>query len=160
MDAIANLINTVKESGNTLILVDRIEAGKILQNKLSDIFSLLKDAPSVAFVSGGTKATDRTEQYDEVATATNKIIIATYGVAAVGINIPRIFNVILIEPGKSFVRVIQSIGRGIRKAEDKDFVQIYDVTSSCKFAKRHLTQRKAFYKDANYPFDVEKLKYK
>lgn len=160
MDAIANLINQVKETGNTLILVDRIEAGKILQNKLSDIFSLLKDAPSVAFVSGGTKATDRTEQYDEVATATNKIIIATYGVAAVGINIPRIFNVILIEPGKSFVRVIQSIGRGIRKAEDKDFVQIYDVTSSCKFAKRHLTQRKAFYKDANYPFDVEKLKYK
>ncbi len=44
--------------------------------------------------------------------------------------------------------------------EDKDFVQIWDITSSCKFAKRHLTQRKAFYKEASYPFDVEKLKYK
>jgi superfamily II DNA or RNA helicase len=86
--------------------------------------------------------------------------VATYGVAAVGINIPRIFNLVLIEPGKSFVRVIQSIGRGIRKAEDKDHVQIYDITSSCKFAKRHLTQRKAFYKEANYPFDVEKLTYR
>jgi superfamily II DNA or RNA helicase len=86
--------------------------------------------------------------------------VATYGVAAVGINIPRIFNLVLIEPGKSFVRVIQSIGRGIRKAEDKDFVQIYDITSSCRFAKRHLTQRKTFYKDANYPFDMEKIKYK
>ena len=160
MDCIAKRINQIKETGNTLILVDRIEAGKILQTKLSNIFSLLKDAPDVSFVSGGTKATERTEQYDEVATATNKIIIATYGVAAVGINIPRIFNVVLIEPGKSFVRVIQSIGRGIRKAEDKDFVNIWDVTSSCKFAKRHLTQRKSFYKDANYPFDVEKIKYK
>jgi len=72
-------------------------------------------------------------------------------------SIPRIFNLILIEPGKSFVRVIQSIGRGIRKAEDKDFVQIWDLTSSCKFAKRHLTHRKKFYKDANYPFTIEKL---
>ena len=112
------------------------------------------------FVSGATNMNERKEEYDEVATSTNKIIVATYGVAAVGINIPRIFNLVLIEPGKSFVRVIQSIGRGIRKAEDKDHVQIYDITSSCKFAKRHLTQRKAFYKEANYPFDVEKLTYR
>ena len=160
LDAIANLIKKVSESGNTLILVDRISAGKELQRRLSDIFSLLKDAPDVAFVSGETNLTERKENYDEVATATNKIIIATYGVAAVGINIPRIFNLVLLEPGKSFVRVIQSIGRGIRKAEDKDFVQIWDITSTCKFAKRHLTQRKSYYKEANYPFDLEKLTYK
>ena len=89
--------------------------------------------------------------------ADKKVIIATYGVAAVGINIPRIFNLVLIEPGKSFVRVIQSIGRGIRKAEDKDFVQIWDLTSSCKYAKRHLTQRKKFYREAEYPFTMEKI---
>lgn len=160
LDAIANLINKVSESGNTLILVDRISAGKELQRRLSDLFSVIKDAPDVAFVSGETNLTERKENYDEIATATNKIIIATYGVAAVGINIPRIFNLVLLEPGKSFVRVIQSIGRGIRKAEDKDFVQIWDITSSCKFAKRHLTQRKTFYKEANYPFDLEKLTYK
>jgi superfamily II DNA or RNA helicase len=86
--------------------------------------------------------------------------VATYGVAAVGINIPRIFNLVLLEPGKSFVRVIQSIGRGIRKAEDKDFVQIWDITSSCRFAKRHLTKRKEFYREAAYPFTVEKFTYK
>jgi len=64
---------------------------------------------------------------------------------------------VLVEPGKSFVRVIQSIGRGIRKAKDKDHVEIWDITSSCKFSKRHLTKRKAFYKEANYPFKVHKL---
>jgi superfamily II DNA or RNA helicase len=160
LDAITNLIKKISESGNTLILVDRIGAGRELQRRLSNIFSLLKDAPDVAFVSGEMKLTERKEEYDEVKTASNKIIIATYGVAAVGINIPRIFNLVLLEPGKSFVRVIQSIGRGIRKAEDKDFVQIWDITSSCKFAKRHLTQRKTFYKEANYPFDLEKLTYK
>jgi superfamily II DNA or RNA helicase len=153
---LAKMIDSIKEGGNTLILVDRIETGKILQAELSTLFSLLSDKPDVAFVSGATKATDRKEEYDDVATATNKIIIATYGVAAVGINIPRIFNLVLVEPGKSFVRVIQSIGRGIRKAEDKDFVQIWDITSTCKFAKRHLTKRKQFYKEANYPFTLEK----
>jgi superfamily II DNA or RNA helicase len=133
-----------------LILVDRVNAGKELISRL----------PDSVFISGETKLTERKEEYDEIATSTGKIIVATYGVAAVGINIPRIFNLVLVEPGKSFVRVIQSIGRGIRKAEDKDFVQIWDITSSCRFAKRHLTQRKAFYKEANYPFDMEKLTYK
>ena len=150
LDTIAELILKIKNTGNTLILVDRVNAGREIVSRL----------PDSVFVSGETKLTERKEEYDEIATSTNKIIVATYGVAAVGINIPRIFNLVLIEPGKSFVRVIQSIGRGIRKAEDKDFVQIWDVTSSCRFAKRHLTQRKAFYKEANYPFDMEKLTYK
>lgn len=157
---LATLISTIKDGGNTLILVDRIETGKMLQIELSNLWSLLKDKPDVVFVSGATKAGERKEHYDEVAEATNKIIIATYGVAAVGINIPRIFNLVLIEPGKSFVRVIQSIGRGIRKAEDKDHVQIWDITSNCKFAKRHLTKRKQFYKEANYPHSVEKAEWK
>ena len=150
LDKIASLISSINDTGNTLILVDRVNAGKEIVSRL----------PGSVFVSGATNMNERKEEYDEIATSTNKIIVATYGVAAVGINIPRIFNLVLIEPGKSFVRVIQSIGRGIRKAEDKDFVQIWDITSSCKFAKRHLTQRKTFYKEANYPFDVEKLTYR
>jgi superfamily II DNA or RNA helicase len=150
LDTIAQKILEIKEDGNTLVLVDRVNAGKELIARL----------PDSVFVSGGTSLTERKEEYDEIATSTGKIIIATYGVAAVGINLPRIFNLVLIEPGKSFVRVIQSIGRGIRKAEDKDFVQIYDITSTCKFAKRHLSQRRSFYREANYPFDTEKLTYK
>jgi superfamily II DNA or RNA helicase len=150
LDEIANIIDKIKESGNTLILVDRITAGK----------ELVKRLPNSVFVSGTTSNKKRKEEYAEVAVQDEKIIVATYGVAAVGINIPRIFNLVFIEPGKSFVRVIQSIGRGLRKAEDKDFVQIWDITSSCKFSKRHLTQRKAFYKEANYPFTMEKLNYK
>ena len=151
LDIMANLINEANKTGNTLVLVDRVAAGKELVSRLGD---------DAVFVSGATKNSDRKEQYDEVSNANNKIIVATYGVAAVGINIPRIFNLMLIEPGKSFVRVIQSIGRGIRKAEDKEDVQIWDITSTCKFAKRHLTKRKKFYKEANYPFTIEKLEWK
>ena len=150
LDAIAQLIQEVNQTGNTLVLVDRIAAGTELVTRLGD---------RAVFVSGATKARDRQDEYDEVADATDKIIVATYGVAAVGINIPRIFNLVLLEPGKSFVRVIQSIGRGIRKAEDKDHVQIWDVTSTCRFAKRHLTKRKAYYREAEYPFTQERLEW-
>ena len=146
---IGKLLDTISNSGNTLILVDRISAGEMLQDLI----------PNSVFVKGDVKLKDRKEAYDEIKEATNKVIIATYGVAAVGINIPRIFNLVLIEPGKSFVRVIQSIGRGVRKAKDKDFVQIWDITSTCKFAKRHLTQRKKFYKEAQYPFTIEKVEW-
>jgi len=149
LDKIAQLIDKIKDTGNTLILVDRVNAGRELVSRL----------PDSVFISGETKLTERKEEYDEVKTSANKIIVATYGVAAVGINIPRIFNLVLVEPGKSFVRVIQSIGRGIRKAEDKEYVEIWDITSDCKFAKRHLTQRKAYYKEAKYPFTLEKLDY-
>ena len=149
LDYIATLVESIRKTGNTLILIDRIAPGRALLEKI----------PGAVFVSGGTKADDRKESYDEFASSDDVVAIATYGVAAVGINIPRIFNLVLIEPGKSFVRVIQSIGRGIRKAEDKDFVQIWDVTSTCKFAKRHITTRKKFYTEANYPFVVEKVEW-
>ena len=150
LDYIAKLTSEIIKSGNTLILVDRIETGQELAARI----------PNSVFVNGDMKSENRKEHYDEVAGTMDKTIIATYGVAAVGINIPRIFNLVLIEPGKSFVRVIQSIGRGIRKAQDKDFVQIWDVTGNCKFAKRHLNKRKQFYKEANYPYTIEKVQYK
>ena len=150
LDTMASLIQRVNETGNTLVLVDRIECGHQLVERLGE---------RAVFVSGATKAKTRQTEYDEIAVSDDKIIVATYGVAAVGINIPRIFNLVLIEPGKSFVRVIQSIGRGIRKAEDKDHVQIWDITSTCKFARRHLNKRKVFYKEAKYNFTQEKLEW-
>ena len=147
MTYIAGHIKEISESGNTLVLVDRIAAGKIINDYIEDS----------VFIQGKVQVKKRKSAYEEIQDADNKVIVATYGVAAVGINIPRIFNLVLIEPGKSFVRVIQSIGRGVRKAKDKDFVQIYDFTSTCKFAKRHLTERKKFYANAQYPFTIHKV---
>jgi superfamily II DNA or RNA helicase len=144
---ISDHVKAVANNGNTLVLVNRIDTG----NKL------LKNISDATFIKGDVKLDERKEQYDEIKTSDSKILIATYGVAAVGINIPRIFNLVLIEPGKSFVRVIQSIGRGIRKAQDKDFVQIWDITSTCKYAKRHLTERKKYYREAKYPFQITKV---
>ena len=149
IDFISEFVKKLAESGNTLVLVDRVKSGEMLVERL----------PDSVFVSGAMKTGDRKEHYDEIKDSDGKIIVATYGVAAVGINIPRIFNLVLLEPGKSFVRVIQSIGRGIRKAQDKDHVEIWDITSACKFSKKHLTTRKKYYEEAGYPYKIEKVKY-
>jgi len=149
LDWMASTIQEIAKTGNTLVLTGRITNGTKLQELI----------PDSVFVKGDMKSSDRKDAYDDINQSDNTVTIATYGVAAVGINVPRIFNLVLIEPGKSFVRVIQSIGRGVRKAKDKDFVQIYDITSRCKFSKKHLTERKKYYKDAEYPFTINKVKY-
>lgn len=149
LDWISEFISKQSLQGNTLVLVNRVETGKELAARI----------PDSTFVYGNTKASDRKDAYEDIDQGTNQIVIASYGVAAVGINIPRIFNLILIEPGKSFVRVIQSIGRGIRKAQDKDYVQIFDIASTCKFSAKHVTARKKIYKEANYPHSVRKIDY-
>lgn len=146
---IASQIAEISETGNCLVLVDRIETGKMLESLI----------PNSVFVSGRMKSSDRKEEYKEVQNVDGKIIIATYGVASTGINIVRIFNLFLLEAGKSFTRVIQSIGRGIRIAEDKEFLNVYDVCSNCKFSKRHLTKRKKFYTESEYPFTISKVDY-
>lgn len=133
--------------GNTLVLVNRVKTGKLL-NKL---------IPNSVYIDGNVSSKKRKEEYDSISTSDNKVIIATFGVASTGIDIPRIFNVYLMEAGKSYIKVIQSIGRGIRKAKDKDYVKIYDVCSNAKYSKRHLTERKRYYKKCSYPHKVKKI---
>lgn len=149
--AIAKMLDEIAKNGNTLILVDRIATGTMLLEEMES---------EAIFINGGVGVNKRKEHYADVASADGKVIIATYGVAAVGLNIPRVFNVVLLEPGKSFVRVIQSIGRGLRKAHDKDYVAIWDIASSCKYSKRHLNQRKQFYAEAEYQYTIKKLDWK
>ena len=143
----AGMIEEISKTGNTLVLIDRVAAGHAIADCI----------PGAVFLSGQSKSKDRKTQYDSIAVEDNTVTVCTYGIAAVGLNIPRIFNMVLIEPGKSFVRVIQSIGRGIRTAADKDYVDIYDFTSTLKFSKRHLGKRKVFYTEANYPYSVTKV---
>jgi len=151
LDHIAEMIIEQSLSGNTLVLVGRIVA-------INDL-ALRLPPDRVSVVTGKMHVDKRKTEYDKIADTDDRIILASYGVASTGINLPQISNLVLIEPGKSFVRVIQSIGRSLRIADGKDHADIYDITSSCKFSKRHLTKRKAFYREAGYKFSVEKIKW-
>jgi len=147
LEQVGRIFTQISEDGNVLLLVNYVKTGQLLEEMI----------PNSVFLSGKDKDVKRQEEFQRAHNEDNIVIIATYGIAAVGLNIPRIFNLGLFEPGKSFVRVIQSIGRGLRLATDKDHVEIWDITSTCKYAKRHLTQRKKFYKDVQYPFTITKI---
>jgi len=147
LEQVGRMFTDISTTGNVLLLVNYVKTGQLLEEMI----------PNSVFLSGKDKDAKRQEEFQRAHDEDNIVIIATYGIAAVGLNIPRIFNLGLFEPGKSFVRVIQSIGRGLRLATDKDHVEIWDITSTCKYAKRHLTQRKKFYKDVQYPFTITKV---
>ena len=146
---LAQYLKILSESGNTLVLVDRVEFGKTLEKLIEDS----------KFIYGVTKNKNRQIEYDSFNEMDNKVTIATYGIAAEGISIDRIFNLVFIEPGKSFTRTVQTIGRGLRTAQDKQSVRIKDLCSSLKYSKRHLAKRKTFYTEKKFPFAMKKVNY-
>ena len=141
LDFIADLIiDGANKYGNTLVLVNNIKQGQQLQK-------LIKDS---VFLYGNTENEVRAEWYSMFQEKDDLIVIATIGIARQGLSIDRIFHLMFIDVGKSFTRAIQSVGRGLRKAHDKNFVHISDVYSSLKFGKKHFALRKKYYKDAQY----------
>ena len=150
---IADLIkaNQDKTHGNVLCLVDSIQLGK----------ELVKHIPGAYFVNGKDvkKITDRQKIYDLFKTRNDLIVIATIHIAGTGLDVPRVFHMFLIDVGKSFIRVVQGIGRGLRKADDKDYVNVVDVASDLKYSKKHLASRIKIYKDAQYPYTKHKINY-
>lgn len=135
------------QRGNVLCLVDGVRFGK----KLADAI------PGAVFLSGKDKMKDRREVYHQFKDRNDVTLIATVQIASTGLDIPRIFNMISVDMGKSFIRVIQSIGRGLRLAQDKDAVHFTDICSDLKYSRKHLTERKKYYKEAKYPFNVAKV---
>jgi len=149
LDFMADLIKETAKTGNVLVLVGRKETGKKLEILIQNSI----------FLSGATKSKTRKEHYDEVAISNSKVIIATSGIAAVGLDLPRINHLFLVETGKSWIKVIQSIGRSLRTASDKNSAIIWDICSTCKWSKGHLTRRKKYYSEQKFPFSIEKIIY-
>lgn len=142
LDLIADLIIAKAEQyGNTLVLVNSIKQGKALQK-------LIKDS---VFLHGATENEVRAEWYHMFEKTDNLIVIATFGIASTGISIDRVFCEVMIDAGKSFIRCIQSIGRGLRKGHDKDRVHMVDIHANLKWSKKHWRERQKYYKSAEYP---------
>lgn len=135
------IIARAAQYGNTLVLVNSIKQGQQLQK-------LIKDS---IFLCGADENDVRAEWYSAFENRDDLIVLATAGIASTGISIDRVFHLMLIDAGKSFVRAIQSIGRGLRKGRDKDFVYVTDVYSGLKWGKKHAKERKKFYTEAAYP---------
>jgi len=134
--------------GNVLCLVNGVRVGKKL-NKI---------VPNSHFVYGKDKMKVRKEIYELFKNHDDIVVFATAKMAGTGLNIKRIFNLMFIDMGKSFIRIIQAIGRGLRKAPDKDFVHVTDICSDLKYSRKHLRERCNFYSEAKYPYKLHKVK--
>lgn len=128
----------ISQTGNTLVLVPFRRCGEILEGLL----------PNTTYLDGRDKGTYRAEVYEEFNKAHNNILIATYGIASTGIDIPRIFNMVLLDPGKQFIKILQSLGRGLRRAADKSHLNLWDIASNAKYTAKHAKERLLIYKEA------------
>lgn len=137
------------DKGNCLIIVRSVDHGKRLQNMI----------PGSYFVDGTDSKKVRRQIYDLFDTNNDLVLIATAKLVSTGLDIPRIFYLFLIDIGKAYTTVIQSIGRGLRKADDKDSIEVNDITSDLKFSKSHLTDRKRFYKHQSYNYTIKTVDY-
>ena len=144
--------------GNTLLLFQLVEKhGVLLYNELKTLDR------KVFFVYGGTTTETREKIRAITEKETNAIIVASYGTFSTGINIRAINNIVFASPSKSRVRVLQSIGRGLRQNDDKSKVKLFDVSDNISyksrpnFTYRHFTQRLNIYKEEQFKYQINRI---
>ena len=152
---------TLDLSGNTLVLYNYVDKhGKPL-------FDLIEEKADedrkVFFVSGGTDTADREAIRGIVEKMQNAIVVASLGTFSTGINIRNLHNVVFASPSKSQIRVLQSIGRGLRKSDDGRQTTLYDISDDISWKSRknfsliHSFERLKIYKNENFDYKTYKV---
>ena len=106
----------------------------------------------VFYVSGKTPADTREEIRALTETEKDAILVCSYGTFSTGINIVNLHNIIFASPSKSQIRVLQSIGRGLRLHENKSKLVIFDIYDNLKYSTNHADERKQIYNDEQIPY--------
>ena len=147
--------------GNTLILFNYVKDHGIplfesIQNSCGD--------KRVFLIHGKTEVQQREEIRNILEKEKNAILVASYGTCSTGINIKNINNIVFASPSRSVVRVLQSIGRGLRRTETKDKVKLYDISDDLRFKKyvnhtyRHLQERIKIYQREKFEYSSVSIK--
>ena len=151
----------VSLEGNTLVLFQYVEKhGNLLHEIIKDKAG---SSRKVFYVYGGTEVELRENVRAIVESEKDAIIVASYGVYSTGVNIKNLHNIIFTHPGKSKVRVLQSIGRGLRTSEDKSQATLYDIVDDLSyknqrnFAIKHFVERHKYYMQEKFPVKIYKV---
>ena len=154
---IVNLTTHLK--GNTLLLFQFVEKhGAVLYDMLKDLDR------KVFYVHGGTDTQTRENIREITEKEKSAIIVASYGTFSTGINIRNLHNVIFSSPSKSRIRVLQSIGRGLRQGTEKSTATLYDIAddftykSRQNFTLRHFMERINIYNEEEFDYVIKNLK--
>ena len=146
------------QTGNTLVLYNYVEKhGKPLFDIIED---KANEDRKVFFVSGGTDTSDREAIRGIVEKMQDAIIVASLGTFSTGINIRNLHNIIFASPSKSQIRVLQSIGRGLRKSDDGRTTTLYDLSDNItgkNFSLLHSFERLKIYKNEKFDYKTYKV---
>lgn len=144
--------------GNSLIIFNHIEHGELLY----DLIKKNATDQKVYYISGKVDSDDR-ESIRKLVQSTegDSITLGSGGTVSTGVNIPRLHNIIFASPNKSTIRVMQSIGRGLRKSDCKDFLRLFDIVdcintskTSSNFTFRHFAERLRIYVEEDHPYKL------
>ena len=153
---IINLTTHLK--GNTLLLFQFVEKHGVV------LYDMLKDLDrKVFYVHGGTDTQTRENIREITEKEKSAIIVASYGTFSTGINIRNLHNVVFSSPSKSRIRVLQSIGRGLRQGTDKSTATLFDIAddlswkSKQNFTLRHFMERINIYNEEEFDYTIKNL---
>jgi superfamily II DNA or RNA helicase len=159
---IKNLVLDLK--GNSLVLFNRVEShGQILYELINN--STSKDR-KVFFVHGGVDTETREKIREITEKESNAIIVASYGTFSTGINIKNLHNVIFASPSKSRIRNLQSIGRVLRKGDNKTKATLYDIADDATYKSKknytlnHLIERIKIYNEEKFNYEILQINFK
>lgn len=138
MDAIATVCRVLSERGSVLCLVERLES----------VAAVLHLVPEAVGVTGSVSKRRRGEIWKLAETSPGTVVVATYGVASTGIDVPSLAGVVLWDAGRSPIRTLQSIGRGMRRTQDKRTVTIVDIWPGTRQHARHWRERSRLYESS------------
>lgn len=138
-----------KINNNMLILVDRIEHGELLYNTLKNHTS-----KNVFFIRGDVSYQDRDEIKKIMEESYNTICIAISAIFSTGINIKNLHYILFAASGKAKIRIIQSIGRGLRLHASKEKLVIFDIFDDLKYGRAHFEKRKLIYERERIPYKI------
>ncbi len=146
--------------GNTLVLFNLVEKhGKVLRELIEN---KIDPNRSLFYVSGEIKTKDREQIRNIVEKQTSSIVLASLGTFSTGINIKNIHNIIFASPSKAQIRILQSIGRGLRVSDDGRTTHLYDIADDLRLRKSskpnytltHCGERIRIYKNESFKFKV------
>ena len=149
---------SLTQQGNTLVLYQYVEKhGEVL-------YKMIKEKhDQVFYVHGGTDVTDREAIRGIVEGSNGAIIVASLGTFSTGINIRNLHNIVFASPSKSQVKVLQSIGRGLRKADNGQDTKLYDLSDDLSysdeknFTLKHAEERVKMYNREKFDFELHKV---
>ena len=151
----SNIISRISKnfSNNGLILVDRIEHGINLYNKLS---TELVDK-QVFFIRGDVDVDDRKKIQDKMEISNNVVCIAISKIFSTGINIKNLHFIMFASGGKAKVKIVQAIGRGLRLHENKESLTVIDIADYLQYSIKHLEERKKLYESEKIRFTTKNI---